>query len=81
MYSYLPHECAVLLLVQHLGHNIGNLFYSGNVLQLKFSLFNLIAYEVMSDLDVFCPVVELGIFSDCNGRLVVHEQDSWIVIR
>ena len=80
MYSHLLRECIVLLPVQRLGHDISNLFSSWDVLQLKFTLFNLVAYEVMSDFDVFGLVVELRILGNCNGRLVVHEQDSGIVV-
>ena len=73
VYSHLLRERAVLLPVQRLGHDVGNLFSSWDVLQLEFSLFNLVANEVMSDFDMFGSVVELGILGDRDGGLVVHE--------
>ena len=80
VYSHLLCECTVLLPVQRLGHDICDLFFSWDVLQFEFSLFNLVVNEVMSDFNMFGLVVELGILGNCNGRLVVHEQDSGIIV-
>ena len=81
VYSHLLCERIVLLLVQHLGHDVSNLFSSWDVLQLEFILFDPVMYEVMLDFDVFGSVMKLGILGDRNGGLVVHKQDSGIIVR
>ena len=35
----------------------------------------------MSDFDVFGSVVELGVLCDDNGRLVIHVECGWAVVR
>ena len=80
VYSHLPHERAVLLPVQCLGHSVGDFFTSRDVLEFKLSLFDFIMYEVMSDFDVLGPIVELGVFHDGDGGLVIHVECSWAVV-
>ena len=81
VYSHLPREHAVLLPVQRLGHSVGDFFTSRDVLEFELSLFDFIAYEVMSDFDVLGPIVELGVFCDGDGGLVIHVECSWAIVR
>ena len=57
------------------------MFIRWNILELHFFLLDFMMQEVMADLDVFGSVVKLWVLGNGYGRLIVHEECSWVVVR
>jgi hypothetical protein len=63
---------------QPLCPHVGHLIPSQDILQLHYIVINDLLQEVVTNVDMFGAVVELGVLGDHNGRLVVDEEGSGV---
>ena len=73
-------ELEELLALERLGEKIGNHVISWAMIDVNFSLFDLIFDEEVVDIDAFCPLAaaQLPVLFQQNGRLVVLIQNCVI---
>jgi len=57
----------VLLLGKALCEDVSGLVISGHIIEGDIAQLNLVSEEVIADVDVFCPIMELWVFRDGNG--------------
>jgi len=65
-------QCRGQALYQHISH----LIPSRDILQLHCVVINDLPQEVVTNINIFGAVMELGVLSDCDGGLVVNEEGS-----
>jgi len=62
----------VLLLGKALGQDVGRLVIGGHVVKGDVAGLDLVVQEVITDVDMFGAVVELGVLCDSDRRLIVN---------
>ena len=62
----------MLLPGKALGQDIGRLVVGGHIVKGDVAGLNLVAQEVITDVDMFGAVVELGVLCDSDRRLIVN---------
>jgi len=66
----------MLLLGKALCKDVSGLVVSGHVIKGDIAQLDLVSEEVIADVDVFRSVMELWVFCDGDGRLVVDEEGN-----
>jgi len=66
----------MLLLGKALHKDVSRLVVSGHVIKGDITRLNLVSEEVIVDVNVFRSVMELWVFRDGNGQLVVDEEGN-----
>ena len=66
----------MLLPGKALRKDISRLVVSGHVIKGDIARLDLVSEEVIADVDVFRSVMELWVFRDGDGRLVVDEEGN-----
>ena len=66
----------MLLLGKALHKDVSRLVVSGHIIKGDITRLDLVSEEVIADINVFRPVMELWVFCDGNGRLVVDEEGN-----
>src|SRR6266850_5594551 len=80
-YAHLQHELVVLLAAEPFGESVGRLSIGRDVRQGNFAIVNFLSQEMITHIDVLSSVMELGVFHDGDGGLVVDEECSGRVER
>jgi len=66
----------VLLPGKALREDVSGLVVSGHIIKGDIARLDLVSEEVIADVDVFRLIMELWVFHDGNGRLVVDEEGN-----
>src|SRR6266850_359151 len=80
-YAHLQHELVVLLAAEPFGESIGRLSIGRDVRQGNFAVVNFLLQEMITHINVLSLVMELGVFCNGDGGLVINEECSGRVER
>jgi len=64
----------VLLLGEALCQDISGLVVGGHIIKNNITRLDLVSEEVIADVDVFGLIMELWVFCDGDGQLVIDEE-------
>ena len=64
----------MLLLGKALRQDVSRLVVGGHVIENDIARLNLVSEEVIADVNVFGLIMELWVFRDGDGRLVINEE-------
>ena len=64
----------MLLPGKALRQDVSRLVVGGHIIENDIAQLNLVLEEVIADVNVFGPIMELWVFCDGDGRLVIDEE-------